>query len=217
MRWITPLGPRADLRYSDSVQEIHMRLRWSSLRALVVLVAPTTLLAQGELGIKLGPSFGDISNKGLLPGNLDKRTGFAAGLYIGYRTGILGFGIEGLYAQRGAESDSANAVAPTKLDYIDVPVYAKILIPIDLIQPFIYAGPQVSFEVRCRTANGQDCPSGHQKHDYAMIFGAGIGFGGLSLEGRYVYGLKDLNLSTVTSAESYETRSFLILLRIGRT
>jgi hypothetical protein len=32
-----------------------------------------------------------------------------------------------------------------------------------------------------------------------------------------VYGLKDLNLSTITSPESYETRSFLILLSIGRT
>jgi outer membrane protein with beta-barrel domain len=194
-----------------------MNLRWFTLLPLLVLALPVSLLAQGEAGIKGGVSFGDISNKGLLPGNLDNRTGFAAGLYVGYRTGILGFDIEGLYAQRGAESDSVTANAPSKLDYIDVPVYAKILIPIELIQPYIYAGPQVSFEVRCRTANGQECPAGHEKHDYGMVFGAGIGFGGLGLEGRYVYGLKDLNLSTITSAESYETRSFLILLRIGRT
>jgi len=32
------------------------------------------------------------------------------------------------------------------------------------------------------------------------------------LEGRYVYGLTDLKLSTVTSSESYKTRSVLILV-----
>ena len=130
-----------------------MNLRWFTLLPLLVLALLVSLLAQGEAGIKGGVSFGDISNKGLLPGNLDKRTGFAAGVYIGYRTGILGFDIEGLYAQRGAESDSANAVAPSKLDYIDVPVYAKLLIPIELIQPYIYAVPQVSFDCRLKRAS----------------------------------------------------------------
>lgn len=44
---------------------------------------------------------------------------------------------------------------------------------------------------------------------------AGLRFpalGGLSLEGRYVYGLTDLNLSTVSTTESYRTRSLLLLL-----
>jgi hypothetical protein len=198
-----------------------MRPRCSLLLVLLALVLPAPLLAQGEVGLKGGISFGNISNKGILPGDLNNRTGFAAGLYVGYRTGFLGFDIEGLYAQRGAESDLTTATSPTKLDYIDVPVYVKAILPIDLVQPFIYAGPQVSFEVRCRTAGGQECPpastSGRETTDYAMIFGAGVRFGGLGLEGRYVYGLRDLNLSTVTSAESYQTRSFLILLSIGRT
>ncbi len=198
-----------------------MHRRCSLLVALLALAAPITLLAQGEAGIKGGISFGNISNKGVLPGNLDTRTGFAAGLFLGYRVGFLGVGIEGLYAQRGAKSDQSLATSQTRLDYIDVPAYVKASLPTPLLQPFVYAGPQVSFEVRCHTASEGDCPeasaSGRKKTDYAAVFGAGVRFGGLGLEGRYVYGLRDLKLNTVSDPESYKTRSFLILVSIGRT
>lgn len=180
------------------------------------------LVAQGEVGIKAGASFGDISNKGLLPGNLKHRTGLAGGLYFG-SGGLIGFGLEALYAQRGAESDDAAATADTKLDYIDVPVYLKIRIPSPAIKPFVYAGPQVSYEARCRTGAGVSCgnyaASGRSRWDYAGVIGGGIRFGGstgIGIEGRYVYGLKDLKPSTVTSGSSYKNRSFLLLASIGR-
>src|SRR5262245_42348185 len=99
-----------------------MRTRIWFAGAALMLGIQGALAAQGEIGIKAGASFGDISNKGLLPGNLKHRTGFAGGLYFG-TGGLLGFGVEGLYAQRGAESDDAAATADTKLDYIDIPGY----------------------------------------------------------------------------------------------
>ncbi|HTC24114.1 MAG TPA: porin family protein [Gemmatimonadales bacterium] len=198
-----------------------MLRRWSYALLVLILAAPTALLAQGEAGLKGGVSFGNISNKGLLPGNLKTRTGFAAGIYAGYRVGFFGVGLDALYAQRGASSDSSFATAQTKLDYVDVPVYLKVFVPAPLIQPFIYAGPQVSFEARCRMANGSACPdaasSGRRKTDYAGVIGAGLRFGGLGLEGRYVYGLRDLKISTATDPNSYKTRTFLILVNIGRT
>jgi hypothetical protein len=46
------------------------------------------------------------------------------------------------------------------------------------------------------------------------VIGGGVRLGAASaftLEGRYIYGLTDLKLSTVTSSESYKTRSFAIL------
>lgn len=201
-----------------------MHRRCLLLLALLPLAAPAVLYAQGEAGLKAGVSFGNISNKGLLPNglDLDNRTGFAAGLYLGYRVGFIGVGLEGLYAQRGAKSDQTVATAPTRLDYIDVPAYVKVALPTPLLQPFVYAGPQVSFEVRCHTANGDTaCPdaatSGRKKTDYGAVFGAGVRFGGLGLEGRYVYGLRDLKLNTVTDTHSYKTRTFLILVSIGRS
>jgi hypothetical protein len=198
-----------------------MHRRWSLALSALILAAPSALLAQGEAGLKGGVSFGNISNKGLLPGNLSTRTGFAGGLYAGYHVGFLGVGLDALYAQRGASSDSSFATSQTKLDYIDVPVYLKLFVPAPLIQPFIYAGPQASFEVRCRTANGGLCPdaasSGRRKTDYAAVVGAGLRFGGLGIEGRYIYGLRDLRVATISDPNSYKTRTFLILVNIGRT
>lgn len=191
------------------------------LLAAVLLAAPVTLSAQG-FGIKAGASFGDISNKGVLPGNLDHRTGFAAGLYAG-SGGLIGIGGEGLYAQRGLKGASTST-EETRLDYLDMPVYVKVALPVPGIRPFAYAGPQVSYEVRCRTAAGGACgadgSTNREKWDYAAVIGAGVRLGssnlGIGIEGRYVYGLRDLKISTITSSDSYQTRSFLILASIGR-
>jgi hypothetical protein len=177
----------------------------------LLLIAPIALQAQG-LGIKGGLSFGNVSNRGVLPGNLDTRTGFAIGLALTPGTSLLGLGVEGMYAQRGVEGAAASDTR--KLDYADVPVYLRVALPFPGLAPFAYAGPQVSFELRCRTGDGACPASDRPKTTYAAVIGGGIRLGGrsaFSVEGRYVYGLTDLKLSTVTSSTSYKTRSFLIL------
>jgi hypothetical protein len=175
-------------------------------------LTPRSAYAQGGFGIKAGFSYGNVSNSGVLPGALHHRSGFALGAGFA-STGILGLGIEGLYAQRGVTSNTNGD--SWKLDYLDVPVYVRAAIPTPGIAPFAYAGPQASFEVHCSAGGGVTCPgSGRPKVSYAAVLGAGLRLGaesGLTVEGRYIYGLNDLKLSTVTSAQSYRTRSFLIL------
>jgi hypothetical protein len=179
----------------------------------LTLAAAVPASAQVEFGLKGGASFGNISNKGLLPGNLKTRTGWAAGASLGYRAGLIGIGGEALFAKRGLKSDGTGDL---KLDYVDIPVYLKIQAPTPGISPFGYIGPQVSFEVTCKV-DDVDCGNGnHSKTDYAGVVGAGVKFGkgsgvGFTAEARYIYGLKDLKLDTVTSSESFKTRSFLIL------
>ena len=197
-----------------------MKQRSLIVGAALILVAHGSLLAQGRFGLKAGPSFGNISNRGLLPGNLEHRTGFAGGLYLG-SGGLLGFGLEGMYAQRGVESSNVLATAETRLDYIDVPAYLKVSIPVPGVRPFVYAGPQGSYEVKCRTAQGAACAdystSERKRWTWAGIIGAGLHIGGIfGIEGRYIYGLTDLKPSTVTSSSSYKHRTFMILGSIGR-
>jgi hypothetical protein len=191
--------------------------RVSTLIVGLLLAGPAMLAAQSGFGIKGGASFGNVSNKGVLPGDLGSRTGFAAGLSLASKGGLLGFGVEGLYVQRGVTSNTSGDAR--KLDYADVPVYLRVMVPTPGIKPFGYAGPQVSFEVSCK-AGGTDCPttdaSGEKraKTTYAGVIGGGVLLGGrtpLSIEGRYVYGLTDLKLGTITSSDSYKTRSFMIL------
>ena len=202
-----------------------MRKTRIGLCAALLAAVPAGVAGQsawgGGIGIKGGLAFGNISNKGVLPGTLKTRTGLAGGLYLGYTAPVIGVGLEALYAQRGLSSDESLSESETKLDYIDIPAYLKINIPTAGIRPFVYAGPQVSFEVRCHTASGADCePDSDRKGtNYAAIIGGGLRFGGrtaLTLEGRYVYGLTDLDLDTVTSSESYKHRTFMILIGIGK-
>jgi hypothetical protein len=186
--------------------------RATAMAIAAICCAAAAVHAQNGLGIKGGLSYGNVSNRGVLPGNLDTRTGFAVGLALSPGRSLLGFGVEGLYAQRGIEG--ANPPDTRKLDYVDVPVYLRATFPFPGLAPFAYAGPQVSFEVRCRTGGGACPASDRPKTSYAGVIGGGIRLGtqgAFSVEGRYVYGLTDLKLSTITSSTSYKTRSFLIL------
>ncbi len=186
-------------------------------RTLACLIATvfgvtTAASAQGGVALKGGLSYGNVSNRGVLPGNLDHRTGFAVGLSAGTGRNMLGLGVEALYAQRGV---TGSAPDERKLDYLDVPVFVRALFPTPGIAPYAYAGPQFSFELRCRTGNSACPDTDRPSTSYAAVLGGGARLGAASalmLEGRYVYGLTDLKLSTVTSAESYKTRSFMILL-----
>ena len=181
--------------------------------ALALVCAPAAYAQGGGIGIKGGLSYGDVSHSGVLPGDLHSRTGFAVGL--GVQTGApVGLGLEALYAQRGVSGGTLGE--SRELDYVDVPLYLRIAAPTPGLSPFAYAGPQVSFEIKCR-AGGEDCPdTGRPQTTYAGVIGAGIRFtGGLSLEGRYVYGLTNLKLSTVSTTESYKNRSFMVLLGLG--
>ena len=184
----------------------------------------TTTTTQGEsdhttqragFEIKGGMSWGNVSNRGVLPGSLNGRNGVALGLGI-FGGSPVGFGIEGLYVQRGVDNDAFDAFS-RRLDYIDVPAYLRLSIPFAL-QPFVYAGPQASFEIRCRSGVG-DCPdTGRPVTSWSGIIGAGIRFNtgvAMTEEGRYVYGLTDLKLTTITSSSSYRTRSFMLLLGLG--
>ena len=73
---------------------VRQRVGPGFLLATLFLAAPAA--AQTGAGVKAGISFGNISNKGLLPGNLDTRTGGAAGVYLNIGGGLVGLGIDGL-------------------------------------------------------------------------------------------------------------------------
>ena len=183
--------------------------------ALVLGAAPlAAVAAQSGMTIKAGASFGNVSNRGVLPGNLSTRTGFAGGLALSLFGGDpLNVSIEGLYAQRGV--GSSTDTSSRRIDNIDVPAYVKFTLPTPGIAPFAYAGPQVSFQVHCSAGPGP-CPSDMPKTTYAAVIGGGVRLGGgLEVEGRYIYGLTDLKLTTVSSTANYKTRSFLLLAGIS--
>ncbi len=193
------------------------------LLALVFMGAPHSALAQGGLGLKGGLSFGNVSNTGVLPGDLESRTGFTLGVSGGTAGSLIGFGADVLYAQRGLESKRGQGSADRRIDYVDVPAYLRVGLPLFGLRPFAHAGPQISLEVSCRTGRegrGRCPPSDRPSTTFAGVIGAGLGFaaGGnrmLTLEGRYIYGVSDLKLSELGDfefdSESFQDRSFVLI------
>ena len=190
-----------------------MKRTFSILAALTALALAPPAFAQ--VGIKGGLSWNNVSNSGLLPGELERYTGWSLGLGIGTTGSPISVGLEGLYSQRGLRSDTpANDV---EFHYIDVPAYVRLAIPTEAVALFAYAGPQVSFEISCEVG-GDTCDPNRETVGYAAVAGAGFRLGtqgSFTLEGRYVYGLSDLSWSTVTDENSYRTRSFMILAGLG--
>jgi hypothetical protein len=170
-----------------------------------------------SFGIKGGLSWNDVSNRGLLPGELSERMGWTLGIAFGSTGTPVSIGIEGLYAQRGLGSDVGG---DQRLDYIDIPAYLRVAIPTEAVAPYVFAGPQASFEINC-DFESVDCDAPDNERDnltWAALIGAGIRLGDearFSIEGRYMYGLSDLRFGTVTDENSYRERSFMILGVIG--
>ncbi|MHB1313480.1 MAG: outer membrane beta-barrel protein [Gemmatimonadaceae bacterium] len=187
----------------------------SRLFLAIAVLGVLPLAAGAQLSIKGGLSYGAIpNNSGALPGKLSAHSGVAFGLGLA-SSGAIGFGIEGLYAQRGFSSSVPGN--SQKLQYVDVPVYLRLALPTPAISPFAYVGPQLSYELKC-DADGISCPSGRDKMTYAGVIGAGLKFAalhGISVEGRYIYGLSDLKMGTVSNSGNYKTRSFMLLAGIG--
>ena len=189
----------------------------AALAATIAAPVVTPLAAQvgsgGGVMIKAGVSYGDVSNSGVFPGGARRRDGAAAGL--GFLSGgFSGIGVEALYAQRGIVGLPGSSC---ELDYIDVPVYLRLAVANPAVEPFAYAGPQASFELKC-DSDGGSCPSGRPRISYAGVIGGGVrlpAVGGIQVEGRYVYGLTDLELGTIADSESYRTRSFMLLFGLS--
>ncbi|HET9949174.1 MAG TPA: porin family protein [Longimicrobiales bacterium] len=190
-----------------------MRYVTALAAAYAIGLSPAALEAQAA--IKGGVSFGDVSNSGVLPGDVEGRTGFTIGLSL-FSPGPIGIGLEVFYSERGVTG--REAPASRELEYIDVPLLLRAAIPTGSVAPYAFAGPQISYELDCSSGD-ESCPdSGRPQWPTAGVIGAGIAFGenmNFSIEGRYVYGLSDLDLETITTSESYEDRSFMILGAIG--
>ncbi len=176
---------------------------------------PGAANAQG-LGILGGWSYSQVpSTSASGAGSYTANSGFAIG--VGAESGgVIGFGINAMYAQRGFTNTAPGF--GDKVSYIDVPVYLRVSIPNPVVVPFALAGPQVSFQVNCDEGGGVACPTGNSKTQWSAIAGLGVRFpmiAGLSVQGRYVYALQDLNYGTINNQSNYRQRSFEILLGFG--
>ena len=185
------------------------RLRF--LWVLCALLAVTTANAQFRFGIKGGVNIANASfNKDVVKS--DNITGFQFGPMIETMFGLggIGFDLAVLYAQKGCKPEPRQAV---RNDFLEVPVNFKFKFGTPLINPFVAAGPYVSFRV-----NGDEKwdlktnAAGILNQMETQSFGAGLNltagaeiFKSLQIGATYGLGLTDdYKTFNVNSVDSYK-------------
>ena len=148
------------------------------LLSVFVVMASNSIKAQGW-GIRAGANFSDISGGGL---DTEVKTGFYAGVFkeIPLVKGLFFVQPEIQYSQEGFDTDFGDA----KLDYLTVPVLAKIYV-LKLLS--FETGPQFGFLI-----NDNDFGEDSNSFVPSWAFGTSLNLPfGLSVNARYATGLDE--------------------------
>ena len=155
----------------------------------IVLIFTSFSFAQMRIGVKAGLNIANVGGSdadNLFETSLDSRTGFNAGLFFMYQFNNL-FAIqpEAYYTMKGASTDLMGATLTLKLDYVEIPVLFKVVIPTagTNLRPSLFVGPAIAFNTAAKVKGeyeGQsaeaDIDSFVTSTDFSLIFGGGLGF-----------------------------------------
>lgn len=196
----------------------------TAFAAVALGIALSAVPAQAQtIGFKLGAS---LSNFSADEGDWDRKTGFVGGGFIRFGMGAFNLQPEILSVSKGAELSEGGETASISLEYIEIPVMLQVPLSLGGLSPYIVGGPAIAFEIGCSfdTPQGDsDCDEdgddgSRKKTDFGVTAGAGLEFplgpGALSFEGRYTWGLTNLNDD---ANDSFEIKNRAAYLTAGYT
>lgn len=174
------------------------------LTAALVLGAAASSVQAQTIGFKLGAAFPNLDFDGE---TTDRMTTFAGGGHIRFGfAGRLGLQAEILSLTKGARVQDTPNEVDFRLEYVEIPVLLHVPLTMGTsFAPYVFAGPSIGLEVRCRVSGGgvtADCEDNANRRstDLGIHAGAGLAFamgpGALLIEGRYNHGLSNLNEGT---------------------
>jgi hypothetical protein len=177
--------------------------------------------AQMQAGLKAGLNIANLSGDDVE--GSDSKTGFAGGAFFTYQLSSM-FAIqpEVYYSMKGAtdkmDFNGATVDLTYTLDYIEIPVLFKLLIPLQgsNIKPSIFAGPSLGINTTAKIKAEYQGESEEEdiedvkSTDFGLQFGGGIGFpigkGELGVDIRYILGLSTID----DSAEEADVKNNVI-------
>lgn len=196
--------------------------------AAVALTALVPLSLEAGVGLKGGMTWSSLSLASTEPipftfGNLQY---YAGGVFFDIGLGFVSIQPEFLYIRMGGlyEVDELNSLE-FRHQYIQAPLLLRFnILPAGPIRPFICAGGYGAYLLKSEgvmeidgTVEKTDVTSDYQRFDYGVVGSAGIlfklGFIGLSIEGRYNYGLANM-LKNPAAGDSMKNRSLMALVGI---
>jgi hypothetical protein len=196
--------------------------------AAICLVAFTPRPAEAGVGIKGGVSWSSLAlaSTDPIPFSLGTLQYYTGGLFFDIGLGFVSIQPEILYVRMGGlyEVDEANSLE-FRHQYIQVPLLLRFnVIPAGPIRPFVCAGGYGAYLLKSEGVMEVDgetttevITEDYQRYDYGVVGGAGIlfklGIVGISVEGRYNYGLANL-FKDPAVGDSMKNRSAMALIGI---
>ena len=200
-----------------------MRLTIRSAVLLVLFATGWTPVASAQdvqAGVRFGVNFADLrfeENEDVE--DLDTRTGIAVGGFVVWPlTPAFAVQTEALYSQKGASLSEDGVTGTLELDYLDVPVLARFSTsPGSNTRVHLYAGPSFNFNVRARTKMSfagetaeEDFSDEVKSFETALVLGASFEVNRLLFDGRYSWGLTNIDKEDGTSDPAVKTRAFTL-------
>lgn len=189
-----------------------------SITALVLAVPASAQMRISpgvKAGINISNLYGDDVN------SPDSKVGFVAGGFVSIGVSEL-FAVqpEIFYSQKGAKDTVADTEITTRLDYIEIPVLAKLSFPTEsTVTPVFFAGPAVGIEASAKAkSDGDEADIEDTKStEFGLVVGGGAQLavgdagGAVTADVRYVLGLTSID----DSSEELDVKNGTISLLVG--
>jgi hypothetical protein len=194
-------------------------VRVCSLVLVLILASSSAALAQNKgAGFRIGVNFSSPAVDPD-PGDdfpLEGRTGIVGGVFYVFPVAPH-FSIqpEWLYSQKRAEvTFPGEGTTKFDLDYFDVPILLRWDSTQAAASSFnVFAGPSFNWRHRARAEGpegDEDIREDIERIDLGLVLGAGIEAGRFVLDGRYQFGLKDINKESDEEGFTIKHRVFSV-------
>lgn len=148
-------------------------MRLLVLVGLAISFAPLST-AQVALGARLGLNTSSIVISEGTPSDRGARLGFVGGVTADVPiTPLVGVHAEVLYSQKGSTQEVPAGTVTSKLDYLEVPLLAQVMIPaIEYLDLAVVAGPAVSYKLSAGISCDFPCTEGADRTNSVNLSGA---------------------------------------------
>lgn len=183
-------------------------MRISASILVVALCSGAPAFAQGiSVGAKGGANFANVSFEGESDATAGRWSPVAGAFVVLPLHWGIALQTEGLYSVKGARLRGPAVDSSLVLDYFEIPVLARVSMNAFGRKLHFVGGPAPAFRMRARTrtkfsgaTEEIDIAKDVKSFDLGVAAGAGIEFGSLLVEGRYTFGVTDINKDRTDAA-----------------
>ncbi|MGB2712830.1 MAG: porin family protein [Vicinamibacterales bacterium] len=178
----------------------------ATLTVLLVVCASSSFAQGMRTGVRGGVNFTTTKTTGEdQDGAVDWQLRGVFGGFVTWRAASwIELQPEVLYAMKGAKGEEFGIVAKLLLDYIEVPVLARISRgSANARSWYVVGGPSFGYLLRAKTradfgssTEEIDVIDEVERFDVGIVAGGGLEFGRIVVDGRYTHGLSDIDKDT---------------------